>query len=288
MKSMVYLPLIVFSQLASGWHLPKQSMMAGNQLQQESQWFQEDYDFGGIVSLSNCSGSLVRFDDSRDNDLALVLTNGHCVKMMEPGTVFYDRTTTRKISFLDASGKTIGRAFTRKLLYATMTDTDMALYVLGKTYEQILESFGINALTISRERPMPGDEIHIISGYWKTGFSCEVEATIHQLKEARWVFRDSIRYSRPGCEVYGGTSGSPVILAGTKTVIAVNNTGNESGRRCTMNNPCEVDESGKMTYQKGYSYGQQIFWLYDCRNEDKETFEFDFDRTGCRLPKPTT
>ncbi len=37
-------------------------------------------DFAGTVSLSNCSGSVIRFPGSADTAPALVLTNGHCLE----------------------------------------------------------------------------------------------------------------------------------------------------------------------------------------------------------------
>lgn len=36
--------------------------------------------FAGTVSLSNCSGSVVRMPNSAASDPALVLTNGHCLE----------------------------------------------------------------------------------------------------------------------------------------------------------------------------------------------------------------
>ncbi len=39
--------------------------------------FTAQYDFEGIVALSNCSGSLIRLENSKDSDKAMVLTNGH-------------------------------------------------------------------------------------------------------------------------------------------------------------------------------------------------------------------
>jgi hypothetical protein len=39
--------------------------------------FTAGYDFEGIVALSNCSGALIRLEQSNDNDKGLILTNGH-------------------------------------------------------------------------------------------------------------------------------------------------------------------------------------------------------------------
>jgi hypothetical protein len=169
------------------------------------------------------------------------------------------------------------------ILYATMTGTDMAIYRLRETYAQIEQRFQVRPLTLARDYAPVGAAIEIISGYWGRGYVCQVEALIHTLREADWTFRESIRYSRPGCEVIGGTSGSPVLLASSRTVVAVNNTGNESGRRCTMNNPCEVDADGNVTYQRGYSYAQQTSWIYGCRDEEGN---LDLERPGCQLPHP--
>jgi hypothetical protein len=171
-----------------------------------------------------------------------------------------------------------------KLLYATMTKTDMALYQLRETYNDILKKYKTRPLTLSRESPAVGTSIEIISGYWKRGYSCDIEATVEGLKEGRWLFEDSLRYSRPGCEVIGGTSGSPVIEAGTRTVIAVNNTINERGAKCEVNNPCELDDAGTVTqYKKGFGYAQQTAWVYSCRTDSGI---IDISVEGCLLPKP--
>lgn len=246
-------------------------------------FFTTDYDFNGIVSLSNCSGSLVRFDDSQDSDPGMVLTNGHCVQMMRPGQVYVNTMSFRGFSVLNSAGEKIGQVRARTLLYATMTDTDMAIYQLRESFQTIQDQYDVTPLTLSRDYAEVGDPIEIISGYWKRGYSCEIEAFVHRLKEADWIFKESMRYSQPGCNVIGGTSGSPVVLAGTKTIIGVNNTGNESGRECEMNNPCEIDEDGTIRYEIGFNYAQQTSWIYSCRRDNGQ---LDLGVEGCRLPKP--
>ena len=240
------------------------------------------YDFESILELSDCSGSLVRFDDSRDTDYAMVLTNGHCVKMMGPGTAIINQNSSRSFNVLDHEGSRIGAVRARRLLYATMTKTDMALYQLGETYRDISAKYNTGALTFSRETPAAGLNIEVISGYWKRGYSCHIEAIVYSVKEGAYLWQNSLRYSRPGCDTIGGTSGSPVLAAGTRTVVAVNNTGNESGNKCTDNNPCEIDSNGKVTYQKGYSYAEQTYWVYGCRNAQGA---LDVTVKGCVLPK---
>jgi len=243
-----------------------------------------DFNFEGIVGLSNCSGSLVKLEGSLDSDPAIVLTNGHCLEtgMPAPGTVIFRAPSTRRFRILDANGERIGLVNSTMLEYATMTQTDMALYRLDVTYAQIRDRFQVQPLLLASQRAELNTPIEVISGYWRHGFRCAVEKFVHQLKEGNWVMSGSMRYSRPGCEVYGGTSGSPVIQAGTRTVVGVNNTGNEDGQRCTMNNPCEIDENGKVEAVLGYSYGQQTFWIYSCLNDQRE---IDLMKQGCMLPR---
>lgn len=241
-----------------------------------------EYDFDGIVALNNCSGSLIRFEESEDTDDALILTNGHCVGMIPPGTFYYNKKSSRSFRILDEGGSTLGRVKATRLVYATMTSTDIGIYQLDRNYNDIYAEFGASPLTLSSSNPEIGDEIEVISGYWQRGYSCEVEEFVHTLKEAKYIMHGSIRYSRPGCEVIGGTSGSPVIALGSRTQVAINNTGNESGHKCTMNNPCEVDEDGELTYQKGYTYAQQTVGIYSCLTDE---LSFDLSTEGCTLPK---
>jgi hypothetical protein len=93
--------------------------------------------------------------------------------------------------------------------------------------------------------------------------------------------RNSIRYTRPGCETIGGTSGSPIVAAGTLTVVGINNTGNENGEKCTMDNPCEVSRDGTVLAEKGVSYGQNIALIYSCLDSQ---LRLDLKLPNCRLP----
>jgi V8-like Glu-specific endopeptidase len=245
--------------------------------------FTTDFNFEGIVGLSNCSGSLIRLENSKDGDQALILTNGHCLELgfPDPGEVIYGKPSSRGFKLFGANNQVVGRLNATQVVYSTMTKTDMTIYKLEETYAEIKTQFGVNALKLSAQHPAVSDPVEVISGYWSRGFRCNIETFVSQLKEADWTSEDSIRYSRPGCEVFGGTSGSPIIRTTDRAVVGVNNTGNESGRQCTMNNPCEVDKDGKVTAQKGYTYGQETYWVYSCLNQYNE---IDLGVAGCLLP----
>ncbi|MFJ8714661.1 serine protease [Streptomyces violaceus] len=240
--------------------------------------------FAGTVALSNCSGSVVRMPDSEDNDPALVMTNGHCLDggMPAPGEVRVDQTSSRTFGLLNASGSRVATLRAAKLAYGTMTDTDVAFYQLTTTYAQIKSSYGINALTLNDTHPVAGTAISIPSGYWKRIYSCDIDGFAHNLKEGDWTFKDSVRYTS-ACNTIGGTSGSPVVDEATGKVVAINNTGNEDGARCTVNNPCEVDANGDVTVRKGINYAQQTYQVPACFGVDSK---LDLSASGCTLPKP--
>lgn len=245
------------------------------------------YDFEGIVKLSNCSGSLIRLSGQPMTAKALVLTNGHCFSsgpfggMLKPGEVVSNKVSSRTMKIYDKNMK-LFPITASKVVFAAMTDTDVTLYELTQTFEEIQKKFKISPFDLDTVRPMEGTNIDIVSGYWDRGYTCAIDSFVFQLKEGEWLMKDSIRYT-DGCDTIGGTSGSPIIAKGTRTVIAVNNTANEDGKRCTVNNPCEVSQDGTITVLKNKKYGQQTFNVYSCLTPD---FQVDLNTPGCVLPKP--
>ena len=242
-------------------------------------------DFTGIAALSNCSASLVRYAESASTDKALVLTNGHCYEggFLQPGQVLVNRASTRSITLLRPDSSRAGTVRASRILFGTMTKTDMIVYQVNETYASIKSRLNVSPLTLAKQGPANGAGMAVVSGYWKRIYTCSVQATIPQLREGDWTWQNSIKYQQPGCETIGGTSGSPVVSTSTGEVIGINNTGNEDGERCTVNNPCEVDADGNVTVEQGAAYGQQTWWLYTCLTA---TRTIDLNKAGCELPKP--
>ncbi|GEB53982.1 MULTISPECIES: S1 family peptidase [Streptomyces] len=240
--------------------------------------------FEGTVALSNCSGSVVRMPDSQPDDPALVLSNGHCLEEGMPGAgeVITDQPSSRSFTLLKDDGGDAGTIKATKIAYATMTDTDVSLYEVGSSYADIESQFGVKPLDLEAAHPEQGKDITVVSGYWKETYSCAVDGFVPTLKEADWTMKDSIRYTAE-CQTKGGTSGSPVVDDATGKVVGVNNTRNENGQECTMNNPCEVDENGEVTVREGIGYGQQTYLLAACIGDGNQ---LDLGREGCTLPKP--
>ncbi|WP_211363599.1 S1 family peptidase [Saccharothrix saharensis] len=239
-------------------------------------------DFTGTVSLSGCSGAVVRPPEHRPSDPALVMTNGHCVRFMEPEEVVVDVPADRKFTLLASNGEgSIGTLRASSLVYATMHRTDVALYRLTATYGEV-EAMGGRALELSPEHPGRGIDISVVSGYWRQVYSCRADGYVHELREGRWTWKGSMRYTE-ACDTKGGTSGSPVVDVATGKVVAVNNTGNEDGDRCTDNNPCEVDEQGNVTVHQGIGYGQQTYLIVPCLTGGGRV---DLTAPDCGLPRP--
>ncbi|MFG3095901.1 trypsin-like serine peptidase [Streptomyces sp. NPDC048202] len=241
-------------------------------------------DFAGTVSLSNCSGSVVRLPNSADSDPALVLSNGHCLEtgFPQPGQVITGQSSSRTFGLLNSAGTKVATLRANQVVYSTMTDTDVTLYRLTTSYAAIRSSYGINALPLSDTHPVAGSGIKVVSGYWKRIYACNADGFVYRLKEGGWTWKDSLRYTA-ACNTIGGTSGSPVIDTATGKVVAVNNTGNEDGQSCTENNPCEVDQNGKVTVRQGINYAQETYQIPACFTTGNK---LNLSAAGCTLPKP--
>ncbi|MDQ1744136.1 MAG: hypothetical protein QOE23_2475 [Pseudonocardiales bacterium] len=239
------------------------------------------------IALSNCSGSLARYPSSLDTDRAMMLTNGHCYEggFLAAGQVLVNRASSRTGKLLNASGTAVATVKADLVLYATMTGTDVTLYRLNRTFAQLRSTTGLNALTISSSHPVDGHAISIPSSYWKTTYSCSINGFVPTLREDQWTWHDSIRYLYPNsaCQTIGGTSGSPIVDNASLQIVGINNTSNEQGQACTLDNPCEVNADGSVTYTQGQNYGQETYWFTTCLTA---TNAIDLNKTGCLLTKP--
>src|SRR5690349_15032377 len=91
------------------------------------QSFTAAYEFEGIVALSNCSGSVIRFENSKSSDKALILTNGHCNEsgLLSPGEFVSHKKSSRTFALLKSTSATkVGQVKAEEIVYGTMTGTD--------------------------------------------------------------------------------------------------------------------------------------------------------------------
>ena len=240
-------------------------------------------DLTASVRLSNCSASLVRYPTSLSTDRAMMLTNGHCFEggFLAPGQVITNRASTRRGTLLNSAGTAVATLTADRVLYATMTGTDVTLYRLTSTFAAIQSATGISARTISASHPVASDTF-VPSGFFARVFDCNIGAFVPTLREDRWTWHDSIRYNT-GCATVHGTSGSPIVSVGTGEIVGINNTANDNGGVCTLNNPCEVAPDGSVTATQGLRYGQETYWFTTCLTTNRV---IDLNRAGCLLTRP--
>lgn len=238
--------------------------------------------FEGIVKFSNCSGSVVSFKGAPLANKAIVMTNGHCHPKLKLNEVIINKPATGRVSVFDASMK-LHKLNLVKTIYASMNQTDVTFYEADKTYKEILEQYDVEALELDNSITAIPESIHVISGYWEILTSCEAEAIVPFLKEDKWTWVNSIRYSKD-CMTKGGYSGSPVIAQNTRTVVGIHNTGNNGKFDCSDMNPCEQNEAGEVIFNiPNRRYAQQVFQFYKCLNEKHE---IDVTVAGCDVAKP--
>lgn len=236
------------------------------------------------IALSNCSAALVRYPSSVSSDRAMMLTNGHCYEggFLSAGQVLQNRTSTRSGTLLSSSGSALATVRADRILYATMTGTDVTLYRLTSTYATLSSRYGATALTIASARAAAGSSIAIPSSYWKRIWNCQINGYVDTLREGEWTWHDSIRYDT-ACDTIHGTSGSPIVSATSGQIVGINNTGNDDGEMCTLNNPCEVAADGTTRVYQGQSYGEQTYWFTTCLTSSRA---IDLTIAGCLLTKP--
>ncbi|MGI5151514.1 trypsin-like serine protease [Plantactinospora sp. CA-294935] len=238
----------------------------------------------GAVELYGCVGSVVRTPASRPRDPALMLTNGHCVQgeRPAPGIALVDQPADREVAIADRQGYPQTTARANRLVYATMTGTDIALYRLDKTYAQ-LRAEGAKVFRLTTIPVRAGDPLTM--AYTSRRLTCTAEAVVPHLREGGYQQDDSIRYATSDdCAAWHGTSGSALLAPDGTMVMGIHNTHNDAGEQCTDNNPCEVDPDGDVTSVQGRGYGQQVHLIAACLTKGSK---LDLSRQNCTLTGAT-
>ncbi|HWO67748.1 MAG TPA: serine protease, partial [Umezawaea sp.] len=165
-----------------------------------------------------------------------------------------------------------------RLVYATMTGTDIALYRLDQTYAQ-LSAKGAKVFRLTSTPMRAGDPLTLMHASGRS--ACRAEAVVDRLREGGYEMTDSIRYTTsPDCAPSHGQSGSPLLATDGVTVVGVHNTHNTAGAMCTDDNPCEVGPDGTTTAVQGRAYGQQVNLITACLGHGTR---LDPHRPGCTL-----
>jgi hypothetical protein len=243
-----------------------------------------------LRNITACSGSLVTFEGHTASQKALVLTAGHCIGKGSaggypgPGEVFKNQ----KMDGTFLTIRTLGREHQgaciglNALLYATMTDTDIALYELTETYQDLAQRIGAVPFWVSRDPVAPGTKLRAPSGHHEDDLACTFSADVGNVKEHVWSWGPMMRLA--GCTLKPGSSGSPLISETDGRVVGVaSTTYEETNEPCSLHNPCEVDTSGQTSVRsKDTPYGHYAHRLAACVSASGQ---LDLSLATCVLPR---
>jgi hypothetical protein len=233
-------------------------------------------DFDGTVRLPGCSGAIVQVTDDMGSK-ALMLSNGHCVSQEKADTFSVDKPPiNRNLIAFSSSGAAVPITAIR-MLYASMTDTDLGLVELEQTYADLLKK-RVHPFKIASESAPVGTIVRMPSTFFKTVEECKIAIIAVNLREDHFHWVHSYGYD--GCHSIKNTSGSPLIGLTSRRIVGLNNTRNVAGKRCALDNPCEVDAKGAITVVPDRSYGQQVYPLLACFGGNGK---FDLSLKSCDL-----
>lgn len=245
----------------------------------------------GFIDATKCTAFLI--DSGTDDKVspAYVITNGHCAfseGLMDEGQVETNVVVDYAVQFkyfkdkLDVSLSTP----VKKVLYATMTKMDVAVLELGVS-QWDLEQQGIQTLQLSDDSDLKSTDALENPSIPVLGTE---EVNLHlspclsegraKVQEHHWTWENMIRNK---CSILGGSSGSPLLLAGTRKVVGLMNTGymaNATDDPCSLYQPCEISSKGTKSLKKK-NYAVPVSSFNGCFAQGK----FDLAQKNCNLTK---
>lgn len=243
-------------------------------------------DFNGSASINGCSGALFILNGMELSQKALLITNGHCIRLKDlngapshypaPGEFIYSLEGERvreNTYIMLSSDRGTWSILAEKLLFATMTGTDFAVYELRSTYLDLELAFGIKPFLLDSSPFQRGDSVLIHAGVFNRSQACSIAGWAH-LREGPYHTNDAIRFS-PECSIYQGFSGAPIFRKGLRLFAGLANTHFNSkaeGSPCDLSKPCEVENGLIRVPKDGQSYGISVHQLYDCLEDNKLNF----------------
>ncbi len=231
-----------------------------------------------------------------NNAPAYAVTNGHCADIhTEPAAkeILLNRPSNIvfKLNYFVNAGTLVRSVRVRRVVYATMKGTDIAILELNTAFKQIVNE-GFTPLKIEEVLPAVGEPVEVI-GIPMTGVKpslsylhrtvCEVGQSVN-LREDVYQWEKAIRTR---CSVVGGMSGSPVVSLKTNRVVAIANTGVDDEAlnqpECSKNRPCEISSDGRVTTFPQENYAQRVSHIPSCFDR---TGIFNLNLQSCGLEKP--
>lgn len=251
---------------------------------------------GAMSSPHNCTVNLIEPPGDcppKDDDPAIIVTNGHCAGMATSKNVRIDEPFAADISFnhfQDAAGKHVPAKVDR-ILYANMTTKDVAVLRLNMTYGE-LKKAGVQPFKVARKFKagslqnvaVPSDRVPIGEKFVRTN-RCEVGER-RDISEGSFVWRGQLVIPCPGI---GGSSGSG-LYDESRQLHGLLNTGLKDATPtapCLFNHPCELTGQGVDTRSSEDSrYGFDVTFLHDCASRTCGAGNpIDVSGKDCPLPR---
>ena len=186
--------------------------------------------------------------------------------------------------FVDTPAERIVTVPVRRVVWASMANTDVAVFELGATVGELRAReltplvFGeqVEEELVVRGVPVSGTPLE--DQYLREA-ACRFDG-VYNLVEFVWTFR---RFLRHDCaDIRGGSSGSPVMNRRTGEVVGVMSTAVEGESPCYLGTPCVV--GGEQPEILSGSYSAPVWgWDVCFRNDGR----FDPERSGCPLETRT-
>ena len=236
---------------------------------------------------SNCTGTFIQTSERADAP-AYLITNGHCAQRWHANDVYRDEPAsdfTATFNYFVETNDAQIPVQARVVVCSTMKGRDVAIVELEATIGDLIGQ-GVQPFAIADAAPTPAVAIRIF-GVPITGIAAEEQYLRREdcsmtgqvdLLEFQWHFFDAFRNT---CrDVFGGSSGSPVLAEGSDAIFALINTTSIGGKyACALGVPCEVTETGTQL-RSSTSYATPIVGLSRCFDADGR---FDLDTPNCPL-----
>jgi uncharacterized protein (TIGR03437 family) len=248
---------------------------------------------GRLSGNGTCTGFLLRATNAPTASTpAYVVTNGHCVdrssaNAIVAGAAFSGRVVFR--FFHDTIERQLAAAI-RRTAYSTMKAVDVAVLELNSTYTELLDA-AVRPLAVSSTPASGGDDVITVGApvsnipaeeSFLRLARCTLDPPVDLIE---WIWRFWRALPNRCSDIHGGSSGSPMIAAGSGQVVALINTSTVGAPRdsgafpCSLNQPCEV-ASGGFRYRQNTNYAVPIHGLAACFDAQGV---FDLTRSGCPL-----
>jgi hypothetical protein len=236
------------------------------------------------IGNGRCTATLISGANPPSSARALILTAGHCVKVMQDNEIIvHGEADPATWSFQAAyfhDNHVVPAYPVLRVLYATMKNEDIAVLELSTTYSEFM-SRGITPLKLESHAGAPGaiEIAHIpVNGVpndqqFMRYSRCNAEDRQRIFESfgvgsSPWFWKQASPGDCAG--VAGGTSGSPVVLDGTSKVIGIMNTMADPGfTGCGRGRPCELHGvSYPPDSRKGISYFIPVDIIKNALNDD--------------------